>query len=438
MSKKEKIKWFGDTSSKNIITVASPGVFDILYPNSDFVIVREVPFLGARFVLAKLKLNNELIKKNRLKDGKNTEYYDLINDENLSNEYMSVLKHRGISLTARCGLKIQFPGCIHYHILKEGKINRKEHSVINHENLKINFTTSYTYHLIDPIKFLKVYLNRQNLRPNDDVWEVMQDDISVILNKHLISHIIECDCLELNKYYASRRFEEVLLPARAEIFYEYGLYIDDLIIEKFNIPEKISDASALMSAETMRKTLQQELAHLEAEIAAIAAKGAADVERTKLLEDIEKVGGIENYERIMRANNLTTFININGNNDNHGPNNTPPKNDIPPKNNAPKKKGNITMTKFENWYTEEELEQKNTKDMIRELNVRAICDIGGFLSGYARDYLKYKTNELYLNAHQLSINEYKLLINHFDELDKLPDDKALSIMDDIIYKSKVI
>ncbi len=63
MSKKENIKWFGDTSSKNIITVASPGVFDILYPNSDFVIVREVPFLGARFVLAKLKLNNELIKK---------------------------------------------------------------------------------------------------------------------------------------------------------------------------------------------------------------------------------------------------------------------------------------------------------------------------------------------------------------------------------------
>lgn len=406
---------FNDRNYDNIIRISPKNFVDIVYQSSDFLIVREVPFLGRRFKLAKLIYNNELCKQNKLKDGGNTEYSDLLNDKSISRDYINVLNCRNRSLETKIGIKFQLPFCKHYRILKEGKIKRKDYEIVNHENLKIMFTTSYSYHLIDPLKFLKMYMNRKNLRPNDNVWDVIQDDISVILGKSLIEHFTECDYLILNKDYVSNRFEKVLLPAKAEILYNYGLYIDDIYIENFKLPDKIIDSSATISAEAMRKKAQLGVAHLEGQIKAIEIDAEAQAKRQKLLDDIESLGGVGNYQRIMQAQNLTTSINFGGSNE------------IISKNSQ--------ISNDENIYNP----QKNqlTEKMINDLFDRAICNTEGILSKYAQEYLVYSIGKKFKNVYDISQSNYRLLIEHYDYLDRLDENEAVDKMNEISYKLSV-
>lgn len=405
------MKKFGDRVDDNIIRISPKNIIDIVYPNSDFVIVREVPFLGRRFVLAKLNYNSKLYKQNILKDRNNTEYSDLLKDKSTSKEYVDVLINRNKSLETKFTIKFQLPFCKHYRILKDGKIKRKDYEIVNHERLKIMFTTSYSYHLIDPLKFFKKYLNRKNLRPEDNVWDVIQDDISVILGRCLIDYFTDCDYLILNKEYVSNRFEKVLLPAKAEILYEYGLYIDDVYIENFKLPDKIIDASAHISSEALRKEAQLSVADLEGQIDTISIAAKAKAERQKLLDDINSLGGPKNYERIMRAQNLTTYINVGGNNEPYLPFDKTRSN------------GNIQDTPTDIYM-----------EMQKELYSRGFCNCDGKLSTYAQDYLEYLTGKRCCSVYEINIIQFEKLKGHLDLLESLADEDALAEMDNISYK----
>ena len=405
------MKKFDDRVDDNIITISPKNIIDIVYPTSDFVIVREVPFLGRRFQLATLAYNPELIKKNQLKDGENSEYKELLSDKGLSKEYVDVLINRNKSLETKLTIKFQLPFCKHYRILKEGKIKRKDYQIVNHERLEIDFTTSYSYHLIDPLKFLKMYMNRKNLRPEDNVWDVIQEDISVILGKRLIEYFTNCDYLTLNNEYASRNFEKVLLPAKSEILYDYGIYIDDVFIENFKLPDKIVDASAHISSEALRKEAQLSVADLEGQIDTISIAAKAKAERQKLLEDINSLGGPENYERIIRAKNLTTLINVGGGNEPYLPFNTTRSN------------GNIQDTPTDIYM-----------EMQKELYNRGFCNSDGKLSKYAQNYLEYLTGKRCCSVYEINRIQFEKLKGHLDLLESLPDEDALAEMDNISYK----
>lgn len=448
-----KKKLFSESEGRSVVKVASnDGLFDVIYPHSSYVIIREVPFLGRRFVLAQLKSDMRLFNRICELDGNDSEYLELLNNDDLEDTYYNVLCNRFKVLKSVSGLKLKIPCCMHYHILKEGKITRKAIEMTNKDKITLKFKTSYIYHLVEPITFLKVYKNRQNSRPKEDAWDVLQEDIHAILDKSLIGYITGCDYAALNEKYQNMRFEKVLLKAKSQICHEFGIYIDDVIMEEFVLPEPVTTASANLDGELIRKQAQLEAAGIDAEIEKTRTSAAAEVALENKRKAINALGGEAAFCRISAAEHLRAYINIggddnfglfggNGNYNYHKAQvNAGCKTEAAKENkHGSLKPDDEIITALKNLCYSNlkvgDLESPLSDYVFNHLKKEMLCNEAGMLSFYCIYFIIVQFAREIHSFEELKVIEYFALIEHFKYLDSLSDDRVSEIVDQMYNQS---